>query len=104
MIRRAGRTGGALSLLALLALVATDLATAGAPPAPVGPAKPGKVRLVGQGGPGHTSAAPAGVHAIGYQLAAKLAPSNSTSTASGRWDGVLVHTIGTVQSGAMPSI
>jgi hypothetical protein len=103
MIRRAGRTGGALSLLALLALVAAGLATAGPPPAPVGPAKPGKVRRVGQSAPGQATA-PAGVHAIGYRLTAKLTPSSSSSTASGRWDGVLVHTIGTVQAGAIPSI
>ncbi len=103
MIGRAGRTGGALSLLALLALVAAGLATAGPPPAPVGPAKPGKIRRVGQSGPGQTSA-PAGVHAVGYRLTAKLTPSSSTSNASGRWDGVMVHTIGTVQAGAMPSI
>jgi CHRD domain len=44
------------------------------------------------------------VHAIGYRLTAKLTPSSSSSTASGRWDGVLVHTIGTVQAGSMPSI
>jgi CHRD domain len=103
MIRRAGRTGGALSLLGLLALVAAGLAAAGAPPAPVGPAKPGKVRRVGQSSPGQTSA-PAGVHAIGYRLTAKLTPSSSSSTASGRWDGVLVHMIGTVKAGAIPSI
>jgi hypothetical protein len=104
MIRRAGRTGGAFSVLALLALVAAGLAAAGSPPTPVGPAKPGKVRLVGQSGPGQTGATPAGVHAIGYRLTAKLTPSSSSSTASGRWDGVLVHMIGTVKAGAMPSI
>jgi hypothetical protein len=104
MSKRAGRLGGALSLLALLALVAAGLATAGSTPPPAGPAKPGKVRLVGQGGPGSTTAPSGSTHAIGYQLAAKLAPSTGTSTATGRWDGVLVHTIGTVQAGAMPSI
>jgi hypothetical protein len=103
MIRRTGRTGGALSLLALLALVAAGLATAASPPAPVGPAKPGKIRRVGQSAPGQATA-PAGVHAVGYRLTAKLTPSSSSSTASGRWDGVLVHMIGAAQAGALPTI
>jgi hypothetical protein len=103
MSRRAGRLGGAISLLGLAALIAAGLATAGSPPAPIGPAKPGKVRLVGQNDP--KTALPAGkVHAIGYRLAAKLTPASSTSSASGHWDGVLIHTIGTVQNGTMPSI
>jgi hypothetical protein len=103
MSKRAGRLGGAISLLGLAALVAAGLATAGSPPAPIGPAKPGKIQRVGQSDP--TKAAPAGkVHAVGYRLAAKLTPSSSTSTASGHWDGLLVHTIGTVKNGTMPSI
>ena len=102
MSKRAGRVGGALALLALVALVAAGLASAGSPPAPVGPAPPGKVRNVGQSTPG---AAPAGkVHAVGYRLTAKLSPSSTTSSATGRWDAVLVHTIGTVRNGTMPSI
>jgi hypothetical protein len=103
MSKRAGRLGGALSLLALLALVAAGLATAGSTPPPAGPAKPGKVRLIGPSDP--RTAAPAGhVHAVGFRLTAKLAPSSASSTATGRWDAVLVHTIGTVANGAMPSI
>jgi len=83
-------------------LVAAAVAAAGSPPAPIGPAKPGKVRLVGQSNPNSTTAN--GVHAIGYRLTAKLAPSSTSSTATGRWDAVLVHTIGTVHPGTMPSI
>ncbi len=103
MSKRAGRLGGAISLLGLATLVAAGLATAGSPPAPIGPAKPGKIQRIGQSDP--RTAAPVGkVHAIGYRLTAKLAPSSSSSTATGQWDGVLVHTIGTVKAGAMPSI
>jgi hypothetical protein len=104
MSRRARHLGGALSLLAVLALTAAGLATAGSSPAPVGPAKPGKIHRVGQSDPGSATASPGGVHAVGYRLTAKLAPSTGSSTASGRWDGVLVHTIGTVKAGAMPSV
>jgi hypothetical protein len=104
MSKSAGRIGGALSLLALLALVAAGLASAGSSPPPsAGAAKPGKVRRVGQSNP--LAAAPAGkVHAAGYRLAASLTPSSTTSAASGRWDGVLVHTVGVVKPGSMPSI
>jgi hypothetical protein len=102
MSRRARRLGGALSLLALLALGAASLATAGSPPAPIGPSKPGKIRLIGTSGAAGTASAGA-VHAIGYRLTAKLAPSSASSSAAGRWDGVLVHTVGAVKSGAMPS-
>jgi len=103
MSKRAGRLGGALSLLALLSLVAAGLATAGSTPPPAGPANPGKIRQIGQSDP--KTAAPAGhVQAIGYRLTAKLAPSSTSSTATGRWDAILVHTIGTVKNGAMPSI
>jgi hypothetical protein len=107
MSRRAGRLGGALSLLGLVALVLAGLATAdSSPPAPIGSAKPvsktGKVKLVGQSNP---LAAPAGrVHAVAYRLVAKLAPSSATSTATGRWDGLLVHTTGNLQSGKLPSL
>ncbi len=104
MSSRAGRLGGALSLLALFALTAAALATASSPPAPVGPAKPGKVHKVGQSDPRSGTASPGAVHAVGYRLTAKLTPSAGSSTASGRWDGVLVHTVGTVKSGAMPSV
>jgi hypothetical protein len=90
-------------LLALLSLVAAAFASAGSPPAPITKTSPGKVRKVGQSNPTAPTSAPA-VHAIGYRLTAKLAPSSSTSTATGRWDGVLVHTIGTVHNGQMPSI
>jgi hypothetical protein len=104
MSRRAHRLGGALSLLALFALVAAAVATAGSPPGPIGPAKPGKVRLVGQSNPNAGSTTANGVHAIGYRLVANLAPSSSPSTATGHWDAVLVHTIGTVHPGTVPSI
>jgi len=104
MSTRAGRLGGALSLLALLALTAAGLAAASSPPgAPVKGSTPGKITKVGQADPKATAAPPA-THAIGYRLAAKLAPSSSTSSAAGHWDGVLVHTIGTVRSGSMPSV
>jgi hypothetical protein len=92
MIRRAGRTGGALSLLALLALVAAGLATAGSPPAP---AQPGKVSSA----PPQAAASPALVPAIALRLTAKLAPSSGASTPSGRWDGLLAHTFDRSQSG-----
>lgn len=104
MSSRARRLGGALLLLALLSLVAAAFASAGSPPGtPISGTTPGKVRKVGQSNPNAPTNAPA-VHAIGYRLTAKLAPSSSTSTASGRWDGVLVHTIGTVKNGQMPSV
>jgi hypothetical protein len=104
MSKRARRAGGALSLLGLLALVGAGLAMAGStPPPPAGPAQPGKVRRVGQSNPG--TAAPANpVHVTGYRLTAKLAPASSTSSASGKWDGILVHTLGVVKQGAMPSV
>jgi len=103
MSGRARRLGGALSLLALLSLVAAALASAGSPPgAPISGTTPGKVKKVGQSNPNAPTNAPA-VHAIGYRLSAKLAPSSSTSTATGRWDGVLVHTTGTVKNGTMPA-
>src|SRR5437763_2550553 len=104
MSRRAGHLGGALSLLALLALVAAGLAEAGSPPGPITSTSPGKVRKVGQSNPTAPTQSAGAVHAIGYRLAAKLAPASSTSTATGHWDGVLVHTIGTVRNGQMPSI
>jgi hypothetical protein len=45
------------------------------------------------------------VHAIGYRLTAKLAPmGNAPTQATGHWDGVLVHTVGLVRNGQMPSI
>jgi hypothetical protein len=103
MSTRARRLGGALSLLALLALAAAAVASATSPPAPVGPAKPGKIRNVGQSSPSAPTTA-GQVRPIGYRLSAQLAPAASTSQATGRWDGVLVHTIGTVRNGAMPSI
>jgi hypothetical protein len=103
MSSRARRLGGALSLLALLSLVAAALASASSPPPPITQTSPGKVRKVGQSDPKAPTNAPA-AHAIGYRLSAKLAPSSSTSSATGRWDGVLVHTIGTVRNGTMPSV
>ena len=104
MSSRARRLGGALLLLALLSLVAAAFASAGSPPGtPVSGTSPGKVRKVGQVNPNAPTSA-GNVHAIGYRLTAKLAPSSSTSTATGRWDGVLVHTIGTVRNGQMPSV
>jgi hypothetical protein len=105
MSTRARLLGGALSLLALLALTAAGLATAASPPPPtrqVGPAKPGKVTRVGQTAPG--VATPAGVHIVGYRFSADLTPSTSTSKATGRWVGILVHTIGVVHNGAVASI
>ena len=103
MSKRARRAGGALSLLGLLALVSAGLATAGSNPCPIGPAKPGKITKVGQSKPG--TATPANpTHATGYRLTAKLAPSSSTSSASGTWNGILVHTVGVVKQGAMPSV
>jgi hypothetical protein len=103
MSGRARRLGGALSLLALLSLVAASLASAGSPPGtPISGTTPGKVRKVGQSNPKAPTTAPA-VHAVGYRLTAKLSPSSSTSTATGRWDGVLVHTTGAVKNGTMPA-
>ena len=103
MSRSAGRLGGALSLLALLVLVAASMATASSPPAPT-PIKPGKIQKVGQSNPTGVAATPAPVHAVGARLSAKLVPASNTSTAAGQWDGVLVHTFGTVHNGAMPSV
>jgi CHRD domain len=91
-------------LLALLSLVAAAFASAGSPPGtPISGTSPGKVRKVGQSNPNAPTTAPA-THAVGYRLSAKLAPSSSSSTASGRWDGVLVHTVGVVKNGQIPSI
>jgi hypothetical protein len=103
MSKSARRAGGALSLLGLVALVGAGLATAGSTPPPLGPAKPGKVTRVGQSNPGQaTQANP--THATGYRLTAKLAPTGSASSASGTWSGILVHTLGVVKQGAMPSV
>ena len=102
MSKRARRTGGALSLLALLVLVSAGLATAGNG-TPIGPSQPGKITKVGQSQPGQTTA-PRAVHAMGYRLGATLTPSSSSSTASGHWDGILVHVVGVVKNGTMPSI
>lgn len=106
MSRRAGSLGGALSLLALLALTAAGIASASSPPGtPITKSSPGKIRNVGQSNPGAPTAAPAAVHAVGYRLTAKLAPiGNAPAQATGRWDGVLVHTVGLVRNGQMPSI
>jgi hypothetical protein len=105
MSTRAGRLGGALSLLALLALSAAGFASASSPPgSPVNGSSPGKITKVGQSNPTAPATAAGSTHAIGYRLAAKLTPSSTSSTAAGRWDGVLVHTIGTVKNGQMPSI
>lgn len=103
MSKRASRLGGALSALALLALVAAGLATAASPPPPARATTPGKVKLVGQTAPS-TAVQPRAIHALGYRLTATLAPSSAASSASGRWDGVLVHTFGVVKNGAMPSV
>jgi hypothetical protein len=103
MSTRARLLGGALSLLALLALTAAGLASAASPPPPLGKAKSGKVTKVGQTTPG--AAAPAGsINAVGYRLSANLTPASSTSSASGQWHGVLIHTVGVVRNGQMPSI
>lgn len=106
MSRRARRLGGALSLLALLALVAATLAQAGSPPGqPITSTTPGKLHKVGQTNPNAPTAAPTAVHAIGYRLTAKLAPTtNAPTSATGQWDGVLVHTIGVVKNGQLPSV
>ena len=106
---RARRLGGASALLGLLALTAAGLATAGSPPGPTPPGKPataqlGKIQRVGQSQPGTAAPTTRPAPVIGYRLFAKLAPSSGTSSASGRWDGVLVHTLGPVQPGKMPSI
>ena len=98
MSTRARRLGGALSMLALLALIAAALASAASPPPPLRAAKPGKITKVGQSAPGAPTAARQ-VHAIGYRLTAQLAPTGTTSQATGKWDGVLVHTIGIVRNG-----
>jgi hypothetical protein len=90
-------------MLALLALIAAAFATAATPPPPLRAAKPGKVTKVGQSNPSAPTAA-GQVHAIGYRLTAQLAPTGTTSQATGKWDGVLVHTIGIVRNGKMPSI
>ena len=102
MSKRAHRIGGALSLLGLLALVSTGLATAGNGQ-PIAPSQPGKITKVGQSQPGQTTA-PRAVHAIGTRLGATLTPASSSSTAAGHWDGVLVHIVGVVKNGTMPSI
>lgn len=100
MSTRARRVGGALSLLALLALVTAGLASAGSAP-PITKTQPGKVRQVGQSTP---TAGVRTVHALGYRLTANLTPTGITSGATGRWDGVLIHTVGIVHPGVMPSI
>jgi len=106
---RARLLGGALSLLALLALTAAGLASAASPPPPstqgkqAGPAKPGKLTKIGQTTPG-TAAAAGSINAVGYRLSANLTPSSSTSAATGRWIGVLIHTVGLVRNGVMPSV
>ncbi len=102
MSKRARRVGGALSLLGLLALVSTGLATAGNGQ-PIAPSRPGKITKVGQSQPGQTTA-PRAVHALGSRLGATLTPASSSSTASGRWDGILVHVVGVVKNGTMPSV
>jgi hypothetical protein len=106
MSSRAGLFGGALSLLALLALTAAGLAAASSPPgSPVNGTKPGKITKVGQSNPAAPSTAAGSVHAIGYRLTAKLAPTgNAPAQATGQWDGVLVHTVGIVHNGQMPSV
>ncbi|HST24578.1 MAG TPA: CHRD domain-containing protein [Gaiellaceae bacterium] len=106
MRKRAHRLGGAFSLLALLALIAAAVAAAdSAPPGQTaGPAKPGKITKVGTSNPTADATTTNGVHALGYRLTAKLAPASSSSSATGHWDGVLVHVIGVVHPGTMPSI
>jgi len=105
MSRRAGFLGGALLLLALLALTAAGIATASPSPGqPVNSSRPGKVSKVGQSNPAASSSSAGAVHAVGYRLTAKLAPASNTSQATGRWDGVLIHTVGLVHNGPMPSI
>jgi CHRD domain-containing protein len=106
MSRRAGLLGGALSLLALLALSMAGLATASSPPGtPINGTKPGKITKVGQTNPGAPTNAPRAANAIGYRLTAKLAPTgNAPAAATGHWDGVLVHTVGIVKNGQMPSV
>ncbi|HEX3454141.1 MAG TPA: hypothetical protein VHS03_05910 [Gaiellaceae bacterium] len=89
-------------MLGLLALVSTGLATAGNG-APIQGSQPGKITKVGQSQPGQTTA-PRAVHALGYRLGATLTPASSSSTASGHWDGILVHVVGVVRNGTMPSI
>jgi hypothetical protein len=89
-------------LLGLLVLVSTELATAGNG-TPISPSQPGKITKVGQSQPGQTTA-PHAVHATGYRLGATLAPASSSSAASGHWDGILVHVVGVVRNGTMPSI
>jgi CHRD domain len=104
MSRRAGLLGGALSLLALLALSMAGFATAGSPPGtPIKGTNPGKITRVGQTSPAPTT--PRAVNAVGYRLTAKLAPTgNAPAAATGQWDGVLVHTVGIVKNGTMPSV
>ena len=91
-----------MSVLGLLALVSTGLATAGNG-APIQGSQPGKITKVGQSQPGQTTA-PRAVHALGYRLGATLTPTSSSSTASGHWDGILVHVVGVVKNGTMPTI
>jgi CHRD domain len=104
MSKRAGRIARALSLLVLLALGAAGLATAGSTPPPAGPAKPGKIVRAGQNSFGNSTGSAAAVPVIAYRLAARLTPSTGSSNATGRWDGVLVHTFGVVRTGALPSL
>src|SRR5262249_25849501 len=106
---RARLLGGALSLLALLALTAAGLASAASPPPPstqgklAGPAKPGQMTRIGQTTPG-TAAAAGSINAVGYRFSANLTPSSSTSAATGRCIGGLIHTVGVVPNGVMPSV
>ena len=106
MSKRAGRLGGAISFLGLAALVAAGLALAGqSPPQPLKPST-GKVKLVGQSPP--PSTVPVSPHPsirpLGFRLTAKLAPSGGSSSATGRWSAILIHTIGIVRNGPMPSM
>src|SRR5581483_2592075 len=96
MSSRARRLGGALLLLALLSLVGAAFASADQGP----PAKndQGKLHKVGISNPSTPQIAPTPF----LRLTAKLSPLSSTSSASGRWDGMLVHLV--VVNGQVPAI
>jgi CHRD domain len=101
---RRGRLGGILLVLALLGLVAAGLATADSSPPPKAatPAKPGKVRLVGQTQPARSTPRHP-VMTNGYRLRAVLSAPGST-TVSGHWEAVLVHTVAVGHEGSLPTL
>jgi hypothetical protein len=95
MSSRARRLGGALLLLALLSLVAAAFASADS-----GPPHFTK-RTLHKAGISNPTPAPIAPTPF-FRLTAKLSPFNSTSSASGHWEGSLVHLV--VVNGQMASV